>query len=71
MAHSCPICDSYCTCGGDIDDMQFDGTVYQNNCYHCECDNDDDDEIGYECSTCGYIQSEDEHKTHCSHFHNE
>lgn len=42
MAHSCPICDSYCHCGGDIDDIQLDGTEHQNSCNHCD-DLDDED----------------------------
>ena len=46
MAHSCPICDQYCTCGGDIDDMQLDGTEEQENCSHC--DNHDPDNNDYD-----------------------
>lgn len=30
MAHSCPICDQQCYCGGDIDDICMDGTKEQN-----------------------------------------
>lgn len=52
MAHSCPICDMLCHCGGDIDDCQLDGTAEQNNCRHCdEFDYDDDyfdDDFGNE-----------------------
>jgi hypothetical protein len=42
MAHSCPTCDSYCTCRGDIDDMQLDETEFAHNCIHCD-DSDDGD----------------------------
>lgn len=38
MAHSCPVCGSYCTCGGDWDDIDI-GMLNIN----CECCNDDDD----------------------------
>ena len=44
MAHSCPTCDSYCHCGGDIDDIQLDGTDEQDNCIHCPFDDFDEDE---------------------------
>lgn len=43
MAHSCPICDQYCFCGGDIDDILLDGTKEQENCDHCDDDLPDDD----------------------------
>lgn len=57
MAHSCPICDSYCTCGGDIDDMQLDETEYTINCTHCtdDLDFDEDPEMSKTeaCARCG------------------
>ena len=64
MAHSCPICDQYCHCGGDIDDIQLDGTEEQMNCCHC----DDEWEEGWdeediwieEESTHTYQQPEDD-----------
>ncbi len=43
MAHSCPTCDSLCHCGGDIDDIQLNGTEEEMNCTHCIEDDD-----GYE-----------------------
>jgi hypothetical protein len=36
MAHSCPECGLNCHCGGDIDDCEFDGTIEQMRCRHCE-----------------------------------
>ena len=51
MAHTCPDCGQYCTCGGDVDDIDWgdegDGAL---NCSHCwddkfDHDNDDYDEI--------------------------
>lgn len=36
MAHSCPVCGNYCTCGGDIDDCEFDNTPEQMACTCCE-----------------------------------
>jgi len=63
MAHSCPECDSYCTCGGDIDDMQLDGTAEQIRCTCClnrrwDDDDylDDDDDSDYLCSL--YLEEE-------------
>lgn len=47
MAHSCPICDQHCHCGGDIDDVQIDGTEEQMNCCHC-FDEGDYDEIDFD-----------------------
>ena len=33
MAHTCPECGQYCTCNGDIDDIDFgDGSEGQINC---------------------------------------
>ena len=32
-----------CHCGGDIDDCEFDGTIEQMRCRHCEGKDDDDD----------------------------
>lgn len=43
MAHTCPVCGSYCTCGGDIDDMDL-GMVP----VHCECCVDDDEDYGFD-----------------------
>lgn len=51
MAHSCPECDQCCHCGGDIDDILFDGTNEQMKCHHCDGEMDgydEDDEIDYE-----------------------
>lgn len=50
MAHSCPICDSLCHCGGDIDDIEMGWTEESDNCQHCdefESDDydDEDDEL--------------------------
>lgn len=44
MAHECPECYMLCHCGGDIDDIQMDGTIEQMQCRHCEGRDDDDDE---------------------------
>lgn len=38
--HSCPICGQACYCGGDIDDIDAGDEVAEDNCDHC----DDDDE---------------------------
>lgn len=67
MAHECPNCGMTCHCGGDIDDICFHGTPEEFGCSHCEGD-DDDVYPGVWCSTCGYIESEDEHEPHCPHF---
>lgn len=45
MAHSCPICDQQCYCGGDIDDSCLDGTDAQTYCTHCDEEDDDDDDF--------------------------
>lgn len=42
MAHECPECYQHCRCGGDIDDCEFQGTLEQMYCTHCD-DSDDDD----------------------------
>lgn len=50
--HECPDCGSFCHCGGDIDDMLLESSIFENHCVHCdtECDEDyfdgelDDDE---------------------------
>ena len=43
MAHSCPECYQTCHCGGDIDDIIFEGE-YEDNCTHCaEGDGEDND----------------------------
>lgn len=52
MAHTCPRCDSYCHCNGDIDDIDF---GYSEKCtkdhdgctrddFDCDDDDWDDDE---------------------------
>jgi len=43
MAHSCPECGLNCHCGGDIDDCEFEGTIEQMRCRHCEGKDDNDD----------------------------
>jgi hypothetical protein len=50
MAHTCPVCGQYCTCGGDWDDIDM---GYDPDCTHCDLDDiegaetdDDDDYIG-------------------------
>lgn len=56
MAHSCPNCDSLCRCGGDIDDIQLNGTIYERNCTHCihlDWDEEDDEDSFDECEDCG------------------
>jgi hypothetical protein len=35
MAHSCPDCGSACYCGGDIDDIFFEGSEEEMACIHC------------------------------------
>ncbi|MDD5220597.1 MAG: hypothetical protein PHV11_08530 [Candidatus Bipolaricaulis sp.] len=35
MAHRCPECGQLCFCGGDIDDICFDYSEYEDNCLHC------------------------------------
>lgn len=42
MAHSCPNCFSYCTCKGDIDDIDM--GVWDGCECCCECEDDDDDD---------------------------
>jgi hypothetical protein len=68
MAHECPTCYYVCHCGGDIDDIQMDGTTEQMNCSHCAdewgdddedytfFDDEDDDEAAVtdQCGQCGY-----------------
>jgi len=39
MAHTCPECYSYCTCNGDIDDIDW-GEDYM--CVCCDSKQDDD-----------------------------
>jgi hypothetical protein len=47
MAHSCPECYQYCTCQGDIDDIDFgDDCDGADNCTCC-LGNDDGDEPEY------------------------
>lgn len=45
MAHTCPRCDQYCTCNGDIDDIDF---GYSDKCTrdHDGCTSDDWDDEG-------------------------
>jgi hypothetical protein len=35
MAHSCPDCGLKCYCGGDIDDIFFEGSDEEMACIHC------------------------------------
>lgn len=44
MAHSCPECGSACYCGGDIDDLFFEGTRAEALCTCC----DGKEESGFE-----------------------
>ena len=39
MAHTCPRCDQYCTCNGDIDDIYF-GYSYECTRDHDGCTRD-------------------------------
>lgn len=41
MAHLCPECGCRCHCGGDIDDLVFENTLYEAHCQHCPYDDDD------------------------------
>ena len=42
MAHSCPICDCTCYCGGDIDDILLPDSAAEYRCTCCaEGDPDD------------------------------
>lgn len=43
MAHTCPECGMLCHCGGDIDDMEMDGTPEQDRCSHCPDEDNDRD----------------------------
>lgn len=56
MAHSCPVCDQVCYCGGDIDDLILDDTDEAWECDHCPdgvpLDYYDDDDRDY-CLACG------------------
>lgn len=48
MAHTCPCCGNYCTCCGDIDDIdmgEWDGCKHWRE---CENDYDEDDEDYYD-----------------------
>lgn len=40
-----------CHCGGDIDDIELEGTSEHINCIHCNSDDWDEDE--YSCELCG------------------
>lgn len=57
MAHTCPYCDKYCTCSGDIDDIDM-GYFEACTCNCCddeELDDNDffDDEDTDKCRVCG------------------
>jgi hypothetical protein len=42
MAHSCPVCDSACHCGGDLEDVLLEeGGV---DCTHCDSTEDEYDD---------------------------
>lgn len=49
MAHDCPECYTRCHCGGDIDDICFEGTPEEFGCTHCPIDGDpwEDDDSAY------------------------
>lgn len=38
MAHTCPECGDYCTCGGDWDDIDFGESL---DCRHCPAESTD------------------------------
>ena len=56
MAHTCIECGSYCTCHGDIDDIDFGEVDF---CTHCPVDGSGDEECFFSgtdnmfCSKCG------------------
>lgn len=46
MAHTCPICQTYCTCAGDIDDMDL--GIVPKVCFCCiDKEDEDDDDFDY------------------------
>ena len=48
MAHSCPVCDEACYCGGDIDDIFDCDLDAQDNCTHCLDSESEDEDDGAE-----------------------
>lgn len=60
MAHECPICYMNCHCGGDIDDMCFNGTKEEMMCTHCDDAEEGDD---WQCPKCG--EWNDDHTADC------
>jgi hypothetical protein len=55
MAHNCPECSLLCHCGGDIDDLVFEGTKYEAQCVHC----DDEDDRSLDDEWDEYVASEE------------